>query len=411
MNGKTLATISVVALVLLAGCGALGGTGSTPTATDVTSGDTPTTTPADDEAMPTAGPTGTKTTTAGPTGASEVVPGGSAQRVNATKLYSAHQQAVNRSAAVKQTVDVRNDGPGRQRQTITLEYGTFDGNRRSFEVVNETTDAKRTWWLNTGSGELALRVANETGTKHVYAKNDPGTMFGAVYVISAYYRMPGSVLQQGNYEYTGNVTRDGQTYLQLEATGLAQSGSGSAPSAKSSAFSTGNETRTGLSGTVLVTPDGAIHSMDLSFSYEEDGSTHTRTVEFTLERGDSLGLTGPSWLSDMPDASGTYRNDGTVYAVDYASGPTIPEGTELTIKGGYSALGTATLSESVEAGETMYVYATGGPNENTTVHVSVGETPDLPADAMTLEGNQVVLSATVGDLQFSIGPNRTAAGN
>ncbi|MFW6376949.1 MAG: hypothetical protein ACOC0F_03145 [archaeon] len=148
-----------------------------------------------------------------------------------------------------------------------------------------------------------------------------------------------------------------------------------------------------------------------------NGSTPTATDATggdgptTIPGGDSLGLTEPAWLSDMPDASGTYRNDGTVYVVEYASGPTIPEGTALTIKGGYSTLGTATISESVEPGETVYVYATGGPNENTTVHVSVGTEPDVPSDAMQLAGNQAVLSATVGDLQFSVGPNRSETEN
>ncbi|MFT4891989.1 MAG: hypothetical protein ACI9YT_002928 [Halobacteriales archaeon] len=410
MHGKTVATLVVTVLVLLAGCGAGGGNGTTPTATDVSGDETPTATPADDGSTATTRP---PTTTRPETPAGDVVPGVSAERVNATKLFATHRQVVNRSTAVEQVVDVRNDGPGLKHQTISVEFGAFDESRRSFKVVNETDEETRTWWLNPERSELALQVDNETGTKYISARNDPGTMFGAVYVIGAYYQLPGTVLQQGTYEYTGNVTRDGETYLRLEATGLSQSrfSGGDGSGSGSSLVSDEAETPTDLSGTVLVTPEGAIHSMDLSLSYEEDGSTHSRTFEFTLDRGDSLELTTPSWLTDLPEASGTYQNDGTVYAVEYSSGSTIPEGTEITIKSGYSALGTATLPESVEPGETMYVYATGGPNQNTTVHVSVGSEPDVPSNAMQLEGNRIVLSATFGDVQFSIGPDRTETVN
>lgn len=401
MHAKRFALLLVAFLVLLAGCGAGGGTGSTPTATPTDAQNTGTSTATPTETGPSET---TDPTQNGDTETGDVVPGVSTERVNTTALFAAHRQTLNGTALVRQTIEVRDDGPGPDQQTVSV---VVDSESRSFKVTNETSTAERTWWWNVDEGAIALRSHNQSGTDLRYGKNDPSLTFGAALVIGSYYRAPGSLLQQGQFEYAGNVTRNGETLIELRATGLAETGSGSGSNSGAS-FGSEDETATDLSGTVLVRPTGVVHSMNLSVAYQEGGATHMRTYSFGIELDGSGSVTPPSWLSKLPDATGSFTDDGKVYTVDYATGPTIPAGTILTVKQGYSAMGTVSIPESVEEGETIYVYATGQPNANVTVHVSIGSEPDLPADAMRLQGNRIALAGTIGDVRFSIGPDQTA---
>jgi|GEM_PF-5816340 len=395
-----LRTILVVLVLVLAGCSGFGGStdgtptnDTAPTATltgttvDNGSGTTDGTTPGETTGTSTGETTGTSTETSDGTTTetgSETTQGGlyppgvdESGLQNLTALLAAQRTALNGSAHV--TDYWLNATLGQDSQTThTLERVdgeggmNYLGNRTS---VNGTTGASTTQAVyiygndSVGFSKEVTRSPERNRTVYTRAisgqhvRSRLGGNFFALYVAL------------GNYTTT-NVEGSGESArITLEAT------------EQNETFTEQlNSNITSYQGTLVVDGEGVIRSADIAMTADtSDGSTDY-TVDFDRTSvGGDVTITEPSWYDTALESTvdvGLEASavDGTAIEVTntgsdpIASGRAISLSLDGAVTGGY-----VQLEQSIEPGETVYLYKTDANGR-----FQVSSTP--PSDAVALTG-------------------------
>ncbi len=201
-----------------------------------------------------------------------------------------------------------------------------------------------------------------------------------------------SHLRTAQWDAVGVRDTDSGKRVVLNATGVAE---------ESAPWTTG-EVRS-IDGSLDVNGDGLITNGSITYTVERDGETETRTFTVEVERRSGTFVTEPSWLSEPPHAEASAEADGKLFAVDFTDGPALDAGTTVHVNSTdtWESLGSVTLDERVESGDTFYVYRT-EDNGTTSYHATVGDRPTLPENATAFTQTAYV-SASVDDLVVQAG--------
>jgi len=387
---RVLLVLAVASMIAVAGCSGDSSDAPSPTTEGVT--DTPgetTDTPGDgtgtdtpSEMTDTPGD-GTETGTPSDGGP----PGVSDEGVNGTAIRAAHYSVLRNSEF---QVEVSRTG-GESPVIFTLQNGS-GAIRMNLEQADG--DGVSQFYL---SEEFITNFNNTRSPPKSYSYGSTSKQFTAVFTYSILFRLyPGQQLDVGTFETDGTVTQEGEELTRLSVTGVNET------AAEENDVSSGNATLTDMSGEILVRSDGLVRKMDLQQSF---GDGTTRELDFTLSGLGSTSADEPDWLGEAPRLEGSLSADGTVMELAHTGGPTVPGGTNLTLASGGFGGGlvptNVTLPESVDSGDSVYVYATGNTT-NPTVEVSVNDEPS-PSEAINLSRYTPQVSGTLGEVRFVIG--------
>jgi len=343
MSPKRQAALGVCVAVLLvtAGCTA----GTTPASTTSPTGD-PTTATETSPATPT-----TTTATWSPNVSVEQYPPGVADNgtlANASVLVDAHFAAT-ASESVVLTLEA---GTGPNRTVKTYAHG--DSPTPFAATIDGTVDGTR---FARGSYQTAEHgfVRHEFRNRTLYRVTQntttPGTdgwltrgIFGVEYELTG-------VFYAGNYTVNGTVERGGRTLVELTADEPARN----------------MDTVAAYDGTALVTPKGAIHSVEASYDWGTDENRDPIDISISLDR--NAEWTGePSWVDDPPNLSLSIVEDGRALELRNAGGAALPANTSFEVygmnatEGGETRIfedmnGTVTTDASLDPGEAVYMTA------------------------------------------------------
>ncbi len=365
-------TLAAAALVVLSGCGALGGGTAAPgerTATDAPgTGDGGGTGSA--SAASTPDPTATPFSTLTPAARAtpeegESLPPGVREdgSVNETALLIAHFEATNRSGW---RLAHRN---GNDTQVIYSADG--EQYRRDDRGVDWYTEGV----LVTNRTLLGAPYEMESASNTTAMPSRPT---GGI-VLALGVRMATS-----NYRAVGTTESGGRTLYELRMTGTKE------------AAGTGHYT-----GRMLVDDAGRIHRLTGEVG---DNESVADTYDFDYEWGVDA-VPRPPWLDRIPRGVVEKTPDGTALNVTLTGEAPIPAGTELTVR--HNRTGRpVTLDGALEPGESLYVGLRGGGDERS---VAVGREPPTGGDLIDLRGGQTRLAGTVTvdgdevDLSFAAG--------
>ena len=414
---RTVATLAVVALVVLSGCSIIGGGGSTATPAETPESDgeptpTPTETPTPDE-TPTPWSTATETPTAEPTATAtptEPTPVGDLEPVSAMSSLPPGVEdgaVTNVTALAAANQDLLTAGG--HDLDMSIENSTREGAGR-FRVANDTeASIVRLTEADGAAGSTDLStyfdgeeagIRNRTSGEVAYGHGPTNTRRGARFISGLAYVLPRAYVSAPAWETAGSRTTDsGEERLVLHADALRPE------SERGSDFG-------GVSGTdeevqsvdarLEVTPDGLVRTLTVSLDLERtDGETYTQTVSYTAEDIEAGSLDRPTWLSKAPQLQASTDSDDRLLVVEHTGGPTIEAGTNLTVGGGFRSVGNVSADRPISEGDTLYVYATGEDFDRTPV-LSVNERPTLPENATAFSG-RTQLSGSQGDYEFEAG--------
>jgi len=373
-------TLAVAALVVLSGCGALGGATGTP-ATE--QGDTPAPTGAESGA-PTESEGGPSTATAAPTatastpfatltpaarptpGAGQSLPPGvhADGSVNETALAVAHFAAANVSGW---RLAHRN---GEDRQLL------YSAGGASYE-----RDEQGVAWFRDG-----VLVSNRTLVGAPYEMESAfNTSAGPSRPTGGIRLALGIRLGTSNYVWNGTTERDGRRLHELRMTGP-----------KGIGDSLGHYT-----GRLLVDESGRIHRLTGEVG---DNESVADTYDFDYEWGVEA-VPRPPWLDRIPRGIVEKTPDGTALNVTLTGSVAVPAGTELELRHNGTRR-TVTLDDALAPGESLYV---GLRADDTERAVAVGREPPSGPELVDLRGKQTRLSGTATvdgrevDLSFTVG--------
>ncbi|WP_415380701.1 hypothetical protein [Halosimplex sp. TS25] len=383
---RQLAALLVVALVLLSGCNLLGGsstaTPSTPgDATDAattTGAPTPTPTPAE-TTTPTPTPTPTPAAGLKPLSSMSLPDGVTSKDVDAGELTSAFMERVS-NITYRADVTVENS-------TGTIwEYHAENDSDASLVTLYGGTTVEIVRWV----GPTEAGVYSPRKTAYVNGQTKLRRL-AKMYSKLTSFDFSGHVLRVV-WDPIGVRTTDEGERVVLNATGLAEN---------VYVYTDGDVV--GVSGTVDVTSEGRIVNGTIAYTVDYGNKTDTRTVTIETERASGDFVSKPGWVSDPPQVSAEVTESDKLLEMSLTDGPTIEAGTTLSVNEtvfGYT-LGTVTLDERLDPGETVYVYRT-RENGTATFHASVGERPTLHGNA-TAFTEDLYLHGRQGDYVFQAG--------
>ncbi|WP_439025469.1 hypothetical protein [Haloarchaeobius sp. DT45] len=378
---QTTTAILLAALLVLAGCNT---TTSAPGSTqaDATTGTTVETATTPDTA--TAPSTGTATqtettttdqtrTTTAPAVSADLLPPG----VNASgladvpALWRAHIENVNDEDGYRHVLTFTNRSGGER--VIRLHS---DGPRARAAFDSEET-VSHAWMADDGN---VSAVWNTSAPRREYYSHAGIAGVGPLYLLGFAEGYPNVLLEYGEFAVDGTVERDGQTHVRLRATGVSDE---DVSGFQLWQFFGGSEFA-GMDGTVLVTPEGTVTSMDLAL-HGDDEDVPTLEADFALDQ-DVGPVERPAWLGEVPqlslslaepaDQTGTER----LLVAENTGDVALEAGTNVTLSLYSQELGNVTLSEPVEPGQTMYCYVVGDTYDGD-LRVAVGDRPTVPDDA------------------------------
>jgi hypothetical protein len=262
---------------------------------------------------------------------------------------------------------------------MRAEYGTAGGTTRfvhrngssgeRFTRINETRGTTETWWA---SNSTVVRWNGSASPSLTYSQGDTNAY--TAYQFTALFRaVPFLVLNTTDLAVDGTTTLDGQQVLRLSIEGVRNtSGDG---------FRV-DESLADVRGYVLVTPEGVVREMHYRSTNDRTGATESATV--TVSDVGSTTVDRPSWASGYPDMTVSTDNDRSVLALEHREGGTIPADTRIQVGSGFATYGNVTLSESLAAGETLYVVASGQFGDYN-LTASVGSQPAAPEEAASFD--------------------------
>ncbi|WP_436926525.1 DUF7537 family lipoprotein [Halosimplex amylolyticum] len=420
MDNRLIA-LAVAALVVLSGCAAIGGDGSTATPADTAGADdtetaateaaeTATETPASTE-TPSTTPTvtATQTATATPTAVPESTPVGDLEPVSAlssvppgveggsvtnVSALAAENQRLLTAGGVDLEVTIENsskEGTGRLRiandtESSLVRITESQGALGASTDLSVYFDSEESGIYNRSSGEVA------------YGHGPTNSRFAATFVTGIVYILPQAYVGAPDWETAGSYTTDdGEARLVLQADELRsrserQSGSGGLTDS-------GSEVQS-VDARLEVTPDGLVRALEVTLTVEPaSGETYTQTVSYTAADLEAGSLDRPGWLSNAPQLTASTTAEDELLVVEHTGGPTIEAGTNLTVGGGFSSMGNVSSDQPIGEGDTLYVYAT-GESFDRTPHLSVNERPTLPENATAFSG-QIGIRGSQGDVEFA----------
>jgi len=393
---RILLTVAVAAMLVLAGCNGGGQGTASPTGTDETPTDgTPTDgTPADgtdgDDSLSSPNVPESLDIEVSPSGpgsggmdavSSEMYPPGvdSSGVTNASTLVNSHFEAAGANAETRIAITT---GGG----TLGLVHRNgSDGERLRY--VNATTGQSETFWR---SGSTVVRRNTSMSPPVTYSYGETNAYTG--YQVLGLFRLsPFLTLNTMSMSVDGTTTVDGQEALRLSIDSVDRSSDG---------FSVGADLED-VSGYVLVTPEGVIRELHWEGTNTNISATESMTVtvsgvgETTVER--------PDWATGYPDATVSTAGEGQVLALTHQGGDAIDAGARIQVGSGFSAYGNVTLSESLEAGETLYIVASGRFGDYN-LTASVGSQPTVPENAVSFARRVPAVSTVSGDAELTYGP-------
>lgn len=410
---STAATLLVVLLVALAGCGSsqVATTGPTDASTtDAGSATTTTTAGGETTRASTATNTATTTTTTATTttdgsgGAEDGLPPGVNESgpTDATALWQAHVGQAYGGDGYRHVLAF-SDGAG-NRSTVRLRAsGNASTARVAFENATWTSYA----WFADGGNRSALW--NESSPARSYYDNAGLGAIGPTLLVGIGEAYPKVVLDRVSLVPDGTVTRDGRELVRLRVTGTEPSDAASGlytPSLPVEEFDSAN-------GTVLVTREGFVASMNLTLV--PSGGRDPLSVSMTTART-APPVERPNWLETVPDldvsvVERTDRDRAQLLAVENEGSATVAAGSTYAVGKTGIDFGNVTVDEALEPGETAYVYLDGESSYDADVRVVVGDRPTLPSDAPGFGYTSgIVVTVTDGNLTagFGIPANETS---
>ncbi len=283
MTARTLATLCVVGLVLLAGCGGLSGDGAETPVSNETDGQTA---------------NGTPTESAGSVDEFAYPAGASADGFgNVSALTLAHGEVL-RGQDVESTyrsVSWERDASGNQsslRQVLTADVRSAFESERALVTTNVSYVGQGR--VQTVSLTTSLTTANETYTRSVgrsgnasYSVDTPSTDFATRHArISATGIQP--ILENARWNATGVTRRNGTELVRYEPTAITTDDQAT------------NENAANLTGQVLVDEDGVVHGAELGFVVSDNESQGSQVVryDYDLTRPDGVTIEDPDWLDE-----------------------------------------------------------------------------------------------------------------
>lgn len=369
---RTFAALGVALLVVTAGC------------SGVLNDDGPATTTGSDEDATTA-----STATTEQTDLSEAsLPAGvtEAGLENVSALLEAHNRSLD-GAAYSVEVDIDGDG---QQTSVAMTRGA-DAARLRVETGDTTVHG----WKQGPRTATVQSTDGETQYRYAYGDSENSVGSGFQMYSGVTDVVIGTYLTAGDFNTSGVVTRDGTTLVKLTAdranqTAVEQLGSG-------------NTTVESFEATALVDENGVVHGLEADLTETVDGETRTGTVSYELTDLGSATPEEPNWLGEVPQLDATVTDEGFV-AVEHAGGPTVENGTQLSVIAD-DTFDSVTIPEDVSAGGTVYLYVDeeGGQNE---VRASVGEKPSSDEVAVDLStAEQVTISGSLGNVSVTLSPS------
>lgn len=366
---RTFAALGVALLVVTAGCSGMLGDENPATTTGEDATSTATTTERTDPSEVSL-----------PSGVTE------AGLQNVSALLAAHNRSLD-GAAYSASVDIGGDG---QQASVAVTRGA-DATRLRVETAGTTIQG----WKQ-GPRTVTAQTADGQ-TRYRYAYGDLGGSFGSGFQMYSGITdvVVGTYLTAGDYNTTGVVTRDGTTLVELTAERANQTAI--------ERVSSGNTTVESFAATALVDRNGVVHSLEANLTQTVNGETRTGTVDYELTDLGSASPAEPDWLGEVPQLDATVTDEGVV-AVEHAGGPTVENGTQLTLMAG-DTLDSATISKDVASGETVYLYVAEEDGQKV-VRASVGQKPSSDRIATDLSNvDRLTVSGSLGNVSVTLSPS------
>ncbi|WP_435317391.1 hypothetical protein [Haloarchaeobius sp. TZWSO28] len=368
---QTVTALLVVTLLVLAGCNTTSTAPGT-TATDAPTVETTVATDTTATAATTGTPPPTETTTA-PSVSPDLLPPGvnDSGLADVTTLWQAHIENVNDDDGYRHVLTLANRSGGER--VIRLHS---DGPRARGVLAGGGTET-HAWMADDGN---VSAVWNTTSAQRKYYAHAGLDGIGPLYVLAFAEGYPNFLLEYGEFAVDGTVERDGHRYVRLRATGV--NNENVSGFQLSQFFGSGRFAD--MTGTVLVTPEGTVAAMDLEL-YDEGADTPALRAEFDLQT-DVASVERPDWLGEVPHLAVSTAEPDPQTSTDRllvaknTGDVALQAGSNVTLSLYSQELGTVTVPESVEPGETMYLYVVGSTYDGE-LRVAVGDRPTLPEDA------------------------------
>jgi hypothetical protein len=349
VSARLFVVVAVVAMVALAGC---------------SGGQTTTTAPTADETTTDPG-----TTTGGDSGGDDGGDDGgdsldsvdtqswmTSDSVNGTKLVSAHYGSLSDTSY---RVETFQNSSGLLSLTRTGVQRVGANGNSVYEYDTVTSNGNSTTRAFVNESWVFTETANETRTVYSdYRAEGSVTSLNITQQLVQYVRL-------GDYSVNRTFQVDGETRIEYVA---------SAP-----ADVRGAESITSFDGRVVVNPDGRIYDLRVAATQEAQYGNATTEFQFTLAEVGIAAVQTPDWVSTVRQQATTvdlsYEYNGSVMRVTHEGGDAVAAGTQLVVtpQAG-QGFAFATLEDSFEPGETIYVSSTGG--RELTVSSSVPTNPD-----------------------------------
>lgn len=382
---RVLLTVTVAAMLVLAGCngggqGTASPTGTDGPATDGTQADVSVSTPDVPDSL------GIDVSAAGPgSGGMDAVspdmypPGVDSSGVtNATTLVNAHFEAAGSNAETRMVF--RSSGG-----TLGLVHRNGSAGER-LRYVNATTGQSESFWR---SGSTVARQNASKSPPITYSYGETNTYTGYQF-LGLIRVIPFTTLNGMSLSVDGMTTVDDQDLLRLSIDSFNRS-------------TDGLSVQSGLenpSGYALVTSEGVIREMHWEATNTNTSQTESMTV--TVSGVGETSVTEPDWASGYPDATVSTESEGQVLALTHQRGDAIPADTRVQVGSGFSSFGNLTLSEPLESGETLYIVASGRFGDYN-VTANVGSQPTVPEDAASFSRRVPSVSAFLDGVELQYG--------
>jgi len=289
-------------------------------------------------------------------------------------------------------------GQLRQPYRGQLNVSGSDGETGSITVINDS-EARfvRLSMPDEFDGEVYVAdqvagIDNRSSGRVSYSYGQTTVRQGAAFLSVGFEFLIGISVRVTRWEPLGVEPSDGQRLLVVSATGLNQT-------ALDGRYSIGQEGETPVNrtGQLFVTDTGLPRRMILRTAYDTREGSITRTLNLSVDQVGTASAPRPDWLDQFPQLTTSLADDGRVLVIEHTGGPSLEAGTEFTVRDGRESVGTVTVPETIEDGETMYATLDGDPE------LVVGEQPSPSADARSFTGEFSSISLV------QEGPNRRLA--
>ncbi|WP_254537271.1 DUF7537 family lipoprotein [Halomarina litorea] len=272
---RALSVVAVALLLVVAGCGSPGGSG-TPTGT----ADSPTASPA--------------STTGNDSGAASLPGVTDGQLTDPAALADAHEAALlNDSFETRLVVNATERVPTSSNGSAVVNTSTLQqvvaeegGRPYQYRLQNRKLGSQFDVWAN-DSVEVTRAMQGGTVFQYKFGQPQSTASVTGANVVRSY-------LSLGNYTVTNTTTRDGATLVTLSADELAAD-------ERDGLFVRRSENVSNYSSTVVVDGEGRVRSLDVRAEYTVDGKAGAVDVSYRLVRVGGVETQRPDWVATAYD--------------------------------------------------------------------------------------------------------------